>query len=148
MIQYQNGLNFKKTKPMKSNNLNENQTTETKQQRYDKIRKTIKTRFLIETEYPKLLIAVEKAGYSRDEINKYLKYIALEGKVIIKTAHITELETGKRLLFQSRSLGNNLNQLTRRANQNKTSELSQDILDTLIKLRANMSCIEDFFSKK
>jgi len=133
---------------MKTSNENQKHTKETKQQRYEKKRKTVKTRFHIEEEYPKLLKAVEKAGYSKEELSEYVKYIALEGKVIIKTAHITELEIAKKLLFQARSVGGNLNQLTRRANQNKTSELSQDILDAIIKLKANMSSIEDIFSKK
>ena len=121
---------------------------ETSQQRYERKRKTIKTRFHLDKEYPKLILAAEKAGYSRKELSKYLKYISLEGKVIIKTAPIIELDTAKVLLFQTRRILGDLNKLTRIANQNKKSELNQDVLDTIINLAKILINIENLFETK
>ena len=101
--------------------------------------------FYKEKELPLLLKNCKKAGFKVEDVNKYMKDIALNGKIIIKKAPVKEMEDAKKILFQLRKWGSNFNQLTRIANTRRTDPLHENILNEIKTAKEYISKVERLY---
>lgn len=120
-------------------------------QKYEKKMVRKQVRFLKDTEYIQLVKRAKECGYKEKGVNKFIKEIALNGKIVIKKAELKEVEEGKRILFQMRKMGNNFNQITRLVNEKQGQNLSNEsrnILYQLEEIKEMMFVIEKVYRKR